>query len=94
MELENNDFALVLMDCMMPLMNGYEATTVIRDQSSAVRNHAIPVIALTAKAFNEDRTLCQAAGMNDFLSKPVYISDLLAMLEKWVPIDATQIASF
>jgi len=92
--LENNDYALVLMDCMMPVLNGYEATAVIRNKSSAVRNHAIPVIALTAKAFKEDRDICQAAGMNDFLSKPVYVTDLLAMLDKWVTIESAQGAAF
>jgi len=88
--LADDDYALVLMDCMMPELNGYEATAVIRDQSSAVRNHAIPVIALTAKAFKEDRKICLAAGMSDYLSKPINVADLLDMLEKWVPIDCTQ----
>lgn len=83
--LEDIDYALVLMDCMMPECNGYEATTVIRDQASAVRNHAIPVIALTANAFKEDRDSCLVAGMDDYLSKPLDIADLLAMLEKWIP---------
>ncbi|HIJ86570.1 MAG TPA: PAS domain S-box protein [Desulfuromonadales bacterium] len=87
--LENNDYALVLMDCMMPELNGYETTGVIRDQASAVRNHAIPVIALTANAFKEDRDKCLAAGMDDYLSKPLDIDTLLAMLEKWIPLDST-----
>jgi PAS domain S-box-containing protein len=85
--LERNDYALVLMDCMMPVMNGYEATVVIRDQSSKVRNHAIPVIALTAKTFKEDRESCLAAGMNDFLAKPLDVAKLLAKLKKWLPSD-------
>jgi len=84
--LENSDYALVLMDCMMPVLNGYEATSAIRNQASAVRNHAIPVIALTAKAFKEDREICRAAGMDDYLSKPFFVPDLLAMLEKWCPL--------
>ena len=83
--LERNNYDLVLMDSMMPVMNGSEATAVIRDQSSAVRNHAIPVIALTANAMQEDRTSCLAAGMDDYLSKPLEIGDLLALLEKWLP---------
>jgi CheY-like chemotaxis protein len=81
--LEDNDYALVLMDCMMPDMNGYEATAVIRDPASGVRNHAVPVIALTARAFKDDRDICRAAGMDDYLSKPVNVTDLLAVLEKW-----------
>ena len=86
--LENNDFALVLMDCMMPEINGYEATAVIRDQTSAVRNHAIPVIALTAQAFKEDRENCLAAGMDDYLSKPIVLADLLAIVKKWTGFES------
>jgi PAS domain S-box-containing protein len=82
--LEENDYALVLMDCMMPVMDGYEATAAIRNQTSNVRNHAIPVIALTANAMREDRDNCLAAGMDDYLSKPVVVAVLLATLEKWV----------
>ncbi len=81
--LEQNDYALVLMDCMMPVMNGYDATAVIRDPNSSVRNHAIPVIALTANAMREDRDSCLAAGMDDYLSKPLDVNDLLAVIEKW-----------
>jgi CheY-like chemotaxis protein len=73
------------MDCMMPELNGFETTAVIRDPTSAVRNHAIPIIALTAKAFKEDRASCLAAGMDDYLAKPIEITKVLAVLEKWVP---------
>jgi len=82
--LEENDYALVLMDCMMPVMNGYEATAVIRDKSSKVRNHSIPVIALTAYVMQQDRDRCLAAGMDGFLAKPVKIAELLAMVDKWL----------
>jgi two-component system, sensor histidine kinase len=85
--LEQNDYAMVLMDCMMPVMNGYEATAVIRAQTSKVRNHAIPVIALTANAMQEDRERCLAAGMNDYVSKPLKIAELQTLLEKWAPFD-------
>ncbi len=61
----SNDYVLVLMDGMMPVMNGYDATAVIRDPSSAVRNHSIPVIALTAKALRGDLKTCLAAEMDD-----------------------------
>ena len=84
----NNDYALVLMDCMMPGMNGYEATSIIRDLTSNVRDHAIPVVALTANAMREDRDSCLAAGMNDYLVKPIEITDLLVMLKKWMPLDS------
>ena len=73
-----------LMDCMMPEMNGYEVTAVIRDPASAVRRHDIPVIALTGNAMKQDRDLCLAVGMDDHLPKPLLFPDLLAMLEKWL----------
>jgi CheY-like chemotaxis protein/HPt (histidine-containing phosphotransfer) domain-containing protein len=85
--LEENDYALVLMDCMMPVMNGYDATAVIRDQSSAVRNHRIPVVALTANAMWDDMDKCRAADMDDYLAKPLEVDKLLEALDRWVPLD-------
>jgi len=85
--LEKNDYALVLMDCMMPEMNGYEVTAVIRDPTSAVRRHDIPVIALTGNAMKQDVEQCIAVGMNDHLPKPLLFPDLLAMLEKWLMME-------
>ena len=82
--LENNDYALVLMDCMMPEMNGYQVTAVIRDPASAVRRHDIPVIALTGNAMKHDRDNCIAAGMDDHLPKPLLLPAVLAMLDKWL----------
>ena len=81
--LESNDYDAVLMDCMMPVTNGYDATAVIRDPASKVRNHAIPVIALTANAFGEDRITCLEGGMNGYLAKPLDVEKLLTMLAKW-----------
>jgi CheY-like chemotaxis protein len=75
------------MDCMMPEMNGYEVTAVIRDPTSAVRRHDIPVIALTGNAMKQDVEQCIAVGMNDHLPKPLLFPDLLAMLEKWLKMD-------
>lgn len=82
--LERDDYSLVLMDCMMPDMNGYEVTAVIRDPSSAVRRHDIPIIALTGNAMKQDRDNCLAAGMDDHLPKPLLLADLLAKLEWWL----------
>ena len=82
--LEANDYAVVLMDCMMPEMNGYEATAVIRDPASAVRRHNIPIIAITGNAMKQDVENCLAAGMDDHLPKPLILEDLLARLEKWL----------
>ncbi len=84
--LETDDYELVLMDCMMPDMSGYQVTAAIRDMASAVRRHDIPVIALTGNAMKQDRDECIAAGMNDHLPKPLILSDLLAMLEKWLKV--------
>lgn len=81
--LESNDYAAVLMDCMMPEVNGYEATAVIRDLTSPVTNHSIPIIAMTARVFKEDRDNCIAAGMDDYLPKPIVLAEMLAKLEKW-----------
>ncbi len=83
--LEIADYDLVLMDCMMPEMNGYEATTVIRDSSSHVINHKVPIIAVTANAMEGDREMCIGVGMDDYLTKPLKKADLAEMLEKWLP---------
>jgi CheY-like chemotaxis protein len=81
-------YDLILMDCQMPEMDGFEATRIIRDRASKVLDHHVPVIAMTANAFAEDRERCLAAGMNGFLSKPVNRQALADMLAKW--IDAAQ----
>jgi PAS domain S-box-containing protein len=78
--LEQIHYDLVLMDCQMPEMDGFEATMMIRDPSSAVLNHNVPIIALTANAMKEDRERCLNSGMNDYLSKPVRKEGLLAAI--------------
>ncbi len=77
-------YDLVLMDCQMPEMDGFEAARVIRDPTSAVLDHAVPVVAMTANAFPEDRSRALASGMNDFLAKPVDRAVLAATLNKWL----------
>ncbi|MDO9542858.1 MAG: response regulator, partial [Kiritimatiellia bacterium] len=64
-------YDLVLMDIQMPEMDGFEATAIIRDVNSAVRNHQIPILALTAHALEGDREECLAVGMNGYITKPV-----------------------
>jgi CheY-like chemotaxis protein len=83
--LETTDYDLVLMDCMMPTMDGFEATARIRDQNSKVLNRKVPVIALTANAMQGDREKCLEAGMDDYLSKPLKKEELAQVLKKWLP---------
>ncbi len=78
------NYDLVLMDCMMPDVDGYEATALIRDPNTAVLNHNVPIIAMTANALAEDRDSCLKAGMDDYLAKPVKKEVLAATLEKWL----------
>ncbi|TVL99966.1 MAG: hypothetical protein CV087_15695 [Candidatus Brocadia sp. WS118] len=74
--LERSDYNLVLMDCQMPELDGYEATRIIRNENSSVRNHNIPIIAMTANAMKGDREKCLDAGMNDYVAKPVNLQML------------------
>ncbi|MDP2774805.1 MAG: response regulator [Nocardioides sp.] len=76
-------FDAILMDCQMPVMDGYDATRAIRAmQRGGTRT---PIIAMTAAAVAEERDRCLAAGMDDFLAKPVDVSALGATLDRWVP---------
>jgi CheY-like chemotaxis protein len=80
----------VLMDCQMPEMDGFEATRIIRDRASAVLDHDVPVIAMTAAAFPEDRARALASGMSDFMTKPVDRAVLAGMLDKWLKLEPEQ----
>ncbi len=82
--LAEKTYDLVLMDCQMPEMDGYEATRLIRSPTSTTLNRAIPIIAMTANVMNNERQRCLDTGMNDFISKPVDILHLRTVLEKWL----------
>jgi signal transduction histidine kinase/CheY-like chemotaxis protein len=74
---------LVLMDCQMPIMDGLEATTRIRAWEQQNGQPSLPIIALTASVYEDDRQRCLAVGMDDFLAKPLNIKNLAAVLERW-----------
>jgi two-component system, sensor histidine kinase and response regulator len=78
-------YDLVLMDCMMPEMDGYSATEEIRRQQNTGRLSPFPIIALTANAIKGDREKCLSAGMDDYLTKPFKRKALLDMLIQWLP---------
>lgn len=81
--ISRNSYDIILMDCQMPVMDGFEATTLIRKQPE---NHAhLPIIAVTANASENDRTACLEAGMDDFLSKPYTFKHLEQVIIRWLP---------
>ena len=78
-------FDIVLMDCHMPEMDGYEAAAAIRTREAAAGTRRTPVVAVTANVMQGERDQCISAGMDDFLSKPFSINELAAMLALWAP---------
>ncbi len=83
---QRKSYDLVLMDCQMPVMSGFEATQHIRDLEQSGRR--TPIIALTAGVLQEERERCYASGMDDFLSKPLSPKELENALERWLPLNA------
>lgn len=82
----NAKYDLILMDCQMPEMDGFAATSAIREIEDKKAKQRTPIIAMTAHAMDGDRDRCLLAGMDDYLSKPVDPDALQRMLEKWLPL--------
>jgi CheY-like chemotaxis protein len=85
-KLEKGAYDLVFMDCQMPEMDGYEATACIRRAEQDSGRH-LPIIAMTANAMQGDREKCLAAGMDDYIAKPIRREAISEMLQKWAPKD-------
>lgn len=88
--LKNLPYDLVLMDCLMPEMDGYEATRKIRSMNASFSD--IPIIAMTANAMKGDREKCIEAGMTDYVSKPISVSALSKVIEYWIQRDDVKLA--
>jgi len=89
-KLQDSDFDLVLMDCLMPVMDGYQATAEIRKLELETDRQTILVIAYTANTSTADVEKCFSAGMDDYLAKPLVNDDLQQMLVKWLPHKQSQ----
>ncbi|MDX2421756.1 MAG: ATP-binding protein [Amphritea sp.] len=83
--LRERDYQLVLMDCQMPQMDGYQATAEIRKRELKEGLEYLPIIALTANAVADDRQRCLQAGMDDYLAKPFNKRQILRVLKRWLP---------
>ena len=78
-----NPYHIVLMDCQMPEMDGFEATSYIREAEISSGKH-IPIIAMTANAMEGDREACIEAGMDDYIAKPIKLDNLAQILDDWL----------
>ncbi len=81
-KLEKGTYDLVFMDCQMPEMDGYEATACIRRAELDSGKH-LPIVAMTANAMQGDREKCLAAGMDDYIAKPIRREAIAEMLQRW-----------
>lgn len=84
-KLDEKTYNLILMDCQMPILDGYATTQALRSQP---HNQDTIVVGLTAYAMTEDRDRCLKVGMNDYLTKPLKMSDLSSTIEKWLQTES------
>ncbi|UGQ47221.1 response regulator [Massilia endophytica] len=82
--LEHQRYDLVLMDCNMPVMDGFEATRLLRQREAERGLPRVPVIALTASAFAGDRERCLSGGMDDFMNKPLQVEEFMEMVQRYL----------
>ena len=85
--LEKKSYDLVFMDCQMPIMDGYKASQTIRSCQSKVIDHHVPIIAMTANAMKGDREKCLAAGMSDYIAKPINPIELSSIIKNWMKVE-------
>src|SRR5581483_8326667 len=85
LRLRSEPYDLLLLDCQMPELDGYRTAASVRDPKTGAANPQIPIVAMTANALNGEREKCLAAGMNDYIAKPVHPETLARTLEKWLP---------
>jgi len=84
---DTNKYSLILMDCEMPIMDGFTATKLMREKECESHQDSVPIIAITAHAISGSREKCLACGMDDFLSKPFSLADLCLILSRWLKIE-------
>ena len=87
--LDQGEYALVLLDCQMPGMDGYQTTRHIRAKLGGQRH--IPIVAVTAHAMPGEREKCISAGMNDYLAKPIRLADLRGKLARWLKLTSLEL---
>lgn len=89
--MQRTNYDLILMDCRMPVLDGFATTKQIRERERQKQSLRIPIIAITANAIEGDRNRCLASGMDDYVTKPFDVSMLHQMIQKWIAVDKAQI---
>jgi CheY-like chemotaxis protein len=83
----HDSFELILMDCLMPILDGYQTTQQIREIESGLSRHT-PIVGVTACALEGDREKCLAAGMDDYIAKPLSLEEFKRVIGRWLPAPA------